>query len=705
MKSKFYTFFIGIIAFLIFMCNTTIVEATENSDYTEGLTFEKISNTNNQGIYYRVYSYDGVETEVTIPEYYNGLPVKSIGSGVFEGKNITNIKLPNTLVEIGAFKNCTKLEKIVLPDSVEKVSSNAFYNCTSLKNIDFGNNIKTIGFQAFFGCTSLKKVYLPKSLTTLDMSAFYKCSNLEYVVGGTGLEAIKDQAFSSCENLKYFSIGDKVEEIGGNAFSNCKKLSFVRFGSNVKTIWSSAFCGCESLEYLYLNDGLETIKSSTFSSCNNLKTISVPSSIQNIADYAFNNSNSITDVFYRGTEEQFNDVSISTDYNDYFINAEIHYNHICTHSELCDISGILPSCTQSSYSGGKYCNICGKIVTDMEQTEPLGHNWSDVSYIWNDDKTECQAKRICLREAEHYEVLNAKVTKNQIKNPSCEKEGMIEIIAKFDEDWAKTQVSNINIPAYGSHMLKCYSSKQANCKETGNNTYYKCDTCGKVFKDSEGTVETTIEAETIAKVAHNYKTTTTKATLSKNGSIVTKCTVCGDVKSNTTIAYPKTIKLKTTSYTYDGKAKKPAVVVTDSNGKTIASSNYTVKYSSNKKVGTATATITFKGIYEGTKKLTFKINPKGVSLKKLTKGSKQFKATWGKNTTQTTGYEVQYSTSSKFSSGNKTVTIKKNKTTSTIVKKLKNKKKYYVRIRTYKTVNGKKYYSGWSKVKNVTTKR
>ena len=101
---------------------------------------------------------------------------------------------------------------------------------------------------------------------------------------------------------------------------------------------------------------------------------------------------------------------------------------------------------------------------------------------------------------------------------------------------------------------------------------------------------------------------------------------------------------------------------------------------------------------------TFKINPKGTSLKKVTKGKKQFKAIWKAQKTQTTGYQIQYATNSKFTSGKKTVNIKKNKTTSSTVKKLKSKKKYYVRIRTYKTVKGKKYCSGWSKVLNIKTK-
>ncbi len=127
-----------------------------------------------------------------------------------------------------------------------------------------------------------------------------------------------------------------------------------------------------------------------------------------------------------------------------------------------------------------------------------------------------------------------------------------------------------------------------------------------------------------------------------------------------------------------------------------------------KNVGKYTVKVTLKGNYSGTKSLTYNIIPKGTSVSKVT-AAKGFKVTWKKQATQTTGYEVQYSTASNFKKGNKTVTVSKNKTTSKSVSKLSAKKKYYVRVRTYKTVKvgGKsvKLYSGWSKAKSVTTKK
>lgn len=132
--------------------------------------------------------------------------------------------------------------------------------------------------------------------------------------------------------------------------------------------------------------------------------------------------------------------------------------------------------------------------------------------------------------------------------------------------------------------------------------------------------------------------------------------------------------------------------------------DYKITYSNNIKVGTATVEIVGLREFSGSKVTkTFKINPKGTSIKKLTKGKKSFTVQWKKQTKQTTGYQIQYGLKKNFKKA-KTKTIKKNKTTKVKIKKLKKKKTYYVRIRTYKTVNGKKYYSAWSKAMKVKTK-
>ena len=156
--------------------------------------------------------------------------------------------------------------------------------------------------------------------------------------------------------------------------------------------------------------------------------------------------------------------------------------------------------------------------------------------------------------------------------------------------------------------------------------------------------------------------------------------------------------------TYSGKSQTQKVSVKNSLMTLNSGSEYKVSYSGNKSVGTAKIKITGTGNYNGTITKTFKINPKGTSLKSVKKGKKSFKATWKKSSkTWTTGYQVQYSTSKKFKKA-KTTTVKSYKKTKVTVKKLKKRKTYYVHMRTYKTVKGKKYYSGWSKVKKVKTK-
>ena len=263
-----------------------------------------------------------------------------------------------------------------------------------------------------------------------------------------------------------------------------------------------------------------------------------------------------------------------------------------------------------------------------------------------------------------------------------------------------------------THNLTLVAAKAATCTTGGKEAYYKCEGCGKFYEDVLGTKEITDLASwgNIAKIAHTTKQTVTKATPTANGKIVNYCSVCKKTLSTTVIPKASSIKLKATSLTYNGKVRTPKVIVKDRTGKTLVkNTDYTVSYAKGRKyVGKYAVKITFKGKYSGTKTLYFTIKPKATSISSLTAGSKKFTVKWKKQATQTTGYQVQYSASSKFSKA-KTVTVGKNTTVSKKISKLSGKKKYYVRVRTYKTVkiNGKsiRIYSGWSKAKTVTTKK
>ena len=207
--------------------------------------------------------------------------------------------------------------------------------------------------------------------------------------------------------------------------------------------------------------------------------------------------------------------------------------------------------------------------------------------------------------------------------------------------------------------------------------------------------------------SHDYEEVVTKATTKNAGKIEDVCENCGHTVKKSTIARIKTVKLSATSYVYNAnKVQKPTVTVTDANGKKIvAKNNYTVKYVNAKKaVGQYTVKITFKGKYKGTIEKTYKIVPKGTSISKLTKDKKAITVKWKKQATQTTGYEIQVATNKAFTKNKKLTTVTKNATVSKKVTGLKAKTKYYVRVRTYKTVSGVTYYSSWSGAKSVKTK-
>lgn len=235
------------------------------------------------------------------------------------------------------------------------------------------------------------------------------------------------------------------------------------------------------------------------------------------------------------------------------------------------------------------------------------------------------------------------------------------------------------------------------------NTYYSYDY-------DEETIDITGTVSDPCTDGHTEKTTVTKATTTRDGKIVTTCSVCGKTLSTTVIPKASGIKLSTNVYTYDGKTKAPSVAVKDSKGKALKKNkDYTISYASGRKLaGKYTVTVKLIGNYAGTKTYSYTINPPKTSVSSLETKNKAMIVRWKKQSTQTSGYQIQYSTDKTFNKNVKSTTVSKNTTTAKKISSLTTGKKYYVRIRTYKTVKvgGKstKLYSSWSSSKAVIIK-
>ncbi|MCM1569574.1 MAG: fibronectin type III domain-containing protein [Roseburia sp.] len=314
------------------------------------------------------------------------------------------------------------------------------------------------------------------------------------------------------------------------------------------------------------------------------------------------------------------------------------------------------------------------------------------------------------------------------KNPTCKEEGVKTYTCRICGATKTEAVARTIVHTFDEGKI----IKKANCKEKGTRVY-TCKVCGETkietipkttahtFDAGRITPKSTCKVngvrtytctvcgktktEKLPKTAHSYKTTVKKATLKKDGKRTTVCTVCGNVKETTVIHRIKSVTLKKTSYSYDGKSKKPGITVKDAAGKIISSKNYKLSYDKGrKKIGIYKVKVTFKGDYSGTETLSFRIIPSTPKLSSVTAGSRKLTVKWKKGS-RATGYELQYSTSKDFSKGAQNVIIKSGNTVKKTISGLKAKKTYYVRVRSYKTVSGKKYYSGWSSVKKAVTKK
>ena len=194
---------------------------------------------------------------------------------------------------------------------VNKIDSDAFQDCSGLASVDLGS-VQSIGSDAFNGCSGLTgTLIIPDSCTNIGYGAFRNCQGLTSVNLGNSVQTISSYAFCDCWGLtETLIIPGSCTSISSTAFQSCVKLPSVVFGNGVQSIGNSAF-----------------------TSCSGLTSVTIPDSVTSIGKSAFYNCTSLTDVYYTGTEEQWNAISINSTGNDTLIGATIHYNYVPSEAE------------------------------------------------------------------------------------------------------------------------------------------------------------------------------------------------------------------------------------------------------------------------------------------------------------------------------------------------------------------------------------
>ena len=336
-------------------------------NYYNGIKYTIIDDS-----YIIINGYEGTNPELLIPESIDGLRVIAIDDLAFEDNTtITKLDIPYSIYYYGGsiIKGCYNLESLCLrdfykytsnwkyapiltyefgrkafdnsyvvvinnydiyiPNKLEELKIHGIANTSvyisnaKVKRVEiFG--VGSIGDCAFYNCSRLTSIELPDSLTSIGSNAFSNCSSLTSIELPDGVKRIGNNAFCNCSGLTSVAIGSSVTSIGDYAFSGCSSLTSIELPDSLTSIGDYAFSGCSSLTSIELPDSVTSIGSDAFYNCRSLKNIKLPNSVTIIRDSAFNGCN-IRNVFYNGTQEEWNNIEIGEN-NSNLLNANIIYD-------------------------------------------------------------------------------------------------------------------------------------------------------------------------------------------------------------------------------------------------------------------------------------------------------------------------------------------------------------------------------------------
>ena len=248
-----------------------------------------------------------------------------------------------TSIGYEAFKDCSELSSIIIPNTVISIASRSFYDCSSLSSISLPNSVTSIGAQAFYGtawynsqpdglvyigshfysykgemsentsivlregticiageafsyCKNLNSITLPNSIISIGNCAFFYCSGLSQIYIPDGVNRIEGGAFRGCENLTKIDIPNSVIVIGDVAFGGCTSLSSIELPDSITSIQQSLFSGCSSLTSIKIPEAVTTIGEGAFRGCSALVSLSLPKNITSIKGGTFYDCNKLLSV-------------------------------------------------------------------------------------------------------------------------------------------------------------------------------------------------------------------------------------------------------------------------------------------------------------------------------------------------------------------------------------------------------------------------
>ncbi|MCD8054424.1 MAG: leucine-rich repeat protein [Lachnospiraceae bacterium] len=542
-------------------------------------------------------------TNITIPG-----SVTSIGNcAFFLCESLASLTTKSGVTSIGsnAFGCCTNLTSVTIPDSVTSIEDAAFDYCTSLADITVDeentaycsldgvlfnkaetklilypekkagayaipSSVTTIGNFAFTYCTSLTNVTIPDSVTSIGSYAFFNCTSLTSIIIPDDVTFIGDSAFEDCSGLTSIIIPDGVTSIG--AFSGCTSLTSVTFGSGATSIDNFAFYRCTSLTSVTIPANVTSIGNYAFCRCTNLTNVTIPNNVTSIGDSAFGTCTSLINVYYTGSESDWAAIVISSG-NTNLTSANIHYNYDAASVASLDES-----------SEAETAEFESETESEIE-TEPESEAETETeSETESASETESQADSQVEDETESTSETALEVTATTTTGKSTS--------LNYQRSTNSTAIS-----------LLSYTGSTTSTDSNTQTTTFTGLVAGEayvllVMKDAEA--EDLLAADNLLYIA--------QANADESGSITFTYIPREAVDGAVSYAYGTSsqnladaeITLEADSFAYTGGAIKPLATVVY-NGVTLeADVDYTMSYTDNTEVGTATATIKGRGDYAGT---------------------------------------------------------------------------------------------------------